>query len=899
MSDTDALSAIENLFFRWQAHRAAGQPVAPAELCRDRPELLARLERRIAAEFPDDAAATSCHTLAESAVGSAGLPTNPAMRGRYEVAAEHARGGMGRVCVAIDTELNRRVAFKDIQERFADDPGTRQRFVREALITGQLEHPGVIPVYGLGTDPAGRPYYAMRFVEGESLRDAVEEFHRRPPRGEPVGAQAVAFRSLLKRFADVCNAVAFAHSKRIVHRDLKPANVMLGRFGETLVVDWGLARSFADKTPDTGAPAGAATGAGEATTVQATAAAVGDSAGTRTGQVMGSPAYMSPEQSRGDLRTLGPAWDIYSLGGTLYELLTGRPPFAGRSVSQLLKAIQAGELTPVREVAGWVPKPLEAIAHKAMSLDPAARYATALELAAEIERYLADEPVLAHRATPAERVRRWRKRHPVLVRTTAALLLTVTPLLTAALAFVNRERAEAVTARQNEEQARRAEQEAHDQTRGALAREEQAKQQALAALAAEQKALAAEQAALAAKQKALEAEQAARAAEAKARAQARATLDLSTDAVVGKILAKQSRLGPDEQQFLKNLVERYAAYAADVGADTDAKLLAARARLRVAQIRERLGERAAAAREYRTAADALRPFSPAGATDAGPTRDLGTALLGYAASLPRDDWRAWERPMLEGLLIREAAHRADAKNPARLRDTGAALLQGAQMLASVDQRKLAEELYRRLIGAFERVARAGALGVEEAETLGQAYDQLARLEGLSKPPRYHEAYRTLDAAVALFADLERMHPDEPRYRHQRAYARTMQVLLLLRDGKAAEAERVVAGLVDTYRELVRQYPAVREFRFGLSVALDAQVGALDAGGKRAAALLALAERRSVLRRLVAEYPELIDDRADLVAVLRLLEAEYTKDKRLAEAKEAKDEADALEKAAPR
>ncbi len=123
-----------------------------------------------------------------------------AVLGRFRVLNEHARGGMGRVCVAVDDELNRRVAFKDIQEQFADDPATRGRFTREAVLTGQLEDPGIIPVYGLGTDPAGRPYYAMRFVEGESLKDTATTFHATPLTHLPMGEQAVAFRGLLKRF---------------------------------------------------------------------------------------------------------------------------------------------------------------------------------------------------------------------------------------------------------------------------------------------------------------------------------------------------------------------------------------------------------------------------------------------------------------------------------------------------------------------------------------------------------------------------------------------------------------------------------------------------------------------------------------------------------------------------
>ena len=150
-------------------------------------------------------------------------------------------GGLGVVSVALDDELDREVAFKEIKDENADDRGGRARFVLEAEITGKLEHPGIIPIYGLGHDPAGRPFYAMRFIRGDSLADAINRFH--DPSGPYVdpAKRSLQLRELLGRFLDVCDALAYAHSRGVLHRDLKPGNVMLGPFGETLVVDWGLA----------------------------------------------------------------------------------------------------------------------------------------------------------------------------------------------------------------------------------------------------------------------------------------------------------------------------------------------------------------------------------------------------------------------------------------------------------------------------------------------------------------------------------------------------------------------------------------------------------------------------------------------------------------------------------
>src|SRR5262249_8760269 len=157
---------------------------------------------------------------------------------RFRVLRPHARGGLGEVHVAQDEELHREVALKEIQDRHADNPDSRARFMLEAEITGGLEHPGIVPGYGLGTYADGLPYYAKRFIQGDSLKEAIERFYQAEelhPAGRDPGQRALEFRQLLGRFVDVCNAIAYAHSRGILHRDLKPGNIMLGNYGETLV----------------------------------------------------------------------------------------------------------------------------------------------------------------------------------------------------------------------------------------------------------------------------------------------------------------------------------------------------------------------------------------------------------------------------------------------------------------------------------------------------------------------------------------------------------------------------------------------------------------------------------------------------------------------------------------
>jgi tetratricopeptide (TPR) repeat protein/tRNA A-37 threonylcarbamoyl transferase component Bud32 len=336
--------------------------------------------------------------------------------GRYQPLRFHARGALGEVHVALDAELHREVALKRIQPPRAADPDSRRRFLLEAEITGRLEHPGIVPVYGLVQDGDGQPCYAMRFIQGESLQEAIKRFHEADKPGRDPGERSLALRQLLSRFIAVCNAVAYAHSRGIVHRDLKPANVMLGKYGETLLVDWGLAKPVARREE--------ARAGGEDTLAPT---ATGDGNGTAMGQAVGTPAYMSPEQAAGRWDLVGPASDIYGLGATLYAMLTGQPPFKGEpgvlAPGALLERVKRGEFPRPRHRKAAVAPALEAVCLKAMARKPEDRYGTALELASEVEHWLADEPVAAYPEPWTIRARRWVKRRRTLVAGLAALVL--------------------------------------------------------------------------------------------------------------------------------------------------------------------------------------------------------------------------------------------------------------------------------------------------------------------------------------------------------------------------------------------------------------------------------------------------------------------------------------------
>ncbi len=344
-----------------------------------------------------------------SRAASVGTPTSSGLR--FRVLRPHAKGGLGQVSVALDEELHREVALKEIQDRYADDPHSRTRFVLEAEVTGGLEHPGIVPVYGLGCYDDGRPFYAMRFIRGDSLQDAIAKFHQAEgPKRDP-GERALALRGLLGRFVAVCNAIAYAHARGVLHRDLKPGNVMLGKYGETLVVDWGLAKVMGRGQLPTEPP--------EPYLVLSSA---DSGAPTQMGSALGTPQFMSPEQAAGRLDLLGPASDVYSLGATLYHLLTGKAPFEGADAGAILQKVQQGEFPAPRRVSRAVAAALEAVCLKAMALRPEERYASARALADDVEHWLADEPVTAYREPLLRRVGRWRRRHPA---TTATLLVTL------------------------------------------------------------------------------------------------------------------------------------------------------------------------------------------------------------------------------------------------------------------------------------------------------------------------------------------------------------------------------------------------------------------------------------------------------------------------------------------
>ncbi|HEY5920185.1 MAG TPA: serine/threonine-protein kinase, partial [Kofleriaceae bacterium] len=277
---------------------------------------------------------------------------------RYQQVGEHARGGLGRVVRAVDRRLGRTVAVKELLRQ---DQWHEARFMREALITARLEHPGIVPVHEAGRWPNGAPYYVMKLVEGRTLK---ELFAAKPTLRERLG--------LLEHVIAIADAVGYAHSEGVIHRDLKPSNVIVGEFGETIVIDWGLARD----TRHTDIPEPSA---------DLLATAKGSGVSTISGKVVGTPAYMAPEQARGEI--VDERADVYAIGAVLYELLAGKAPHADVTPQAVLDRVIAGPPAPLAQVAADAPGELVDIVAKAMCRVPSDRYANGRDLAEDLRRF--------------------------------------------------------------------------------------------------------------------------------------------------------------------------------------------------------------------------------------------------------------------------------------------------------------------------------------------------------------------------------------------------------------------------------------------------------------------------------------------------------------------------------
>ncbi|MHC4601616.1 MAG: serine/threonine-protein kinase, partial [Planctomycetota bacterium] len=325
----------------------------------------------------------------ENAKSNGSQPTSKKILGPYKIKTEIGRGGMGAVIEAEDSELRREVAVKVLLPNARNNKAVVGRFVEEAQVQGQLEHPNVCPIHGIGRDQDGSPYFAMKRVRGKPLSDVIEEYHE--------GGEMNLSR-LIEMFLKVCDAMGFAHSRGVIHRDLKPANVMVGSFGEVLVMDWGLAKiQGREDTREKGLA------------VQTDRSEEDGALKTMDGDVIGTPAYMPPEQASGDVSKMSETSDIYSLGAILYEILAGVPPFSGVPYNVLFKVMK-GEVVPAskrRESEKPIPRELEAVVMKAMAKKQRDRFRNVKELRDDILAWTEGRTLQAVEYSSLERVAKW------------------------------------------------------------------------------------------------------------------------------------------------------------------------------------------------------------------------------------------------------------------------------------------------------------------------------------------------------------------------------------------------------------------------------------------------------------------------------------------------------------
>jgi serine/threonine protein kinase/WD40 repeat protein len=356
---------------------------------------------------------------------SAGDTNGSGVAGHYTKGAEIAKGGMGAVLEANDQLLGRTVAMKVVRHDIGDSESIRLRFIREATVLARLEHPSIVPIYEMGKDAEGRLYYTMKKVEGRTLQALLDDLKA----GKAATVKEYTLDRLLNIYRKICEAMAFAHAKGVIHRDLKPENVMVGQFGEVLVMDWGLAKVLYDVAQTAQemqllASAGSAATNPKESTLPTGFAELSDSQLrgssqnlTVDGAVMGSPQYMPPEQAEGKVGDLDERADVFSLGGILYAILTLRPPVEGRTVKEVLDKVKSGNIVPPTHFnigsssskgkklpagnvtdpklitplphcpGGRVPGTLSAVTMKALSFDREQRYGSTGELLADVEAY--------------------------------------------------------------------------------------------------------------------------------------------------------------------------------------------------------------------------------------------------------------------------------------------------------------------------------------------------------------------------------------------------------------------------------------------------------------------------------------------------------------------------------
>jgi serine/threonine protein kinase len=439
------MSLIDDLIDRWEEANEQGTVLSAEQLCADHPELLVEVRRQLRA-------LVAVEKFLESELGDSNVlkpelsqycpPESLSLTGNFRLERLHASGGLGQVYLAHDTTLGRVVAIK-FPKRSGMTQEQLARFEREAHITGQLEHPGIVPIHALRFDPLNEPCYVMRFIDGTTLQERVTTLLSRYRTVKGISAELYRsdeFRHLLQSMVALGNIVAYAHGRGFIHRDIKPANLMLGPFGETLLLDWGIAKQLSPNAVTTCVASDEHNGSiiGDAPAPMSPRQRIVESPlFTSDGQTLGTPAYASPEQLFGRHTDVGPASDIFSLGTTLFFVMSGTTPIERLGWNKFLKEMERSEANLADLLPRNVPKELRAICQKAMNILPKQRYESASLWVQDLDSYLAREPISVVRDPWTLKLLRSARKRPVIAGASLAIFPMIVLLLAIASTLVS------------------------------------------------------------------------------------------------------------------------------------------------------------------------------------------------------------------------------------------------------------------------------------------------------------------------------------------------------------------------------------------------------------------------------------------------------------------------------